>query len=110
MSQKSAAGVQGSAGSDADTAARQDPFAASLAPPASSAAGAGGLARTVTPRSPDDPFAPPARSAEAAPSGSVRQPHQQQQHRAAMPALASGPPKKSAEDILKMFDTPQVRR
>ena len=101
--------LQGSGGSSADGAAHPDPFAASLAPPASSSAagsGRGPPARTVTPQSADDPFAPSARSMEATPSGSARQ---QQQQVAGTPGVAPGPPKKSAEDILKMFDAPQVR-
>lgn len=99
-------GVQGSTGPDNSSAAApahagsQDPFAASLPQPA---AGSGALARTTTPQSPDDPFAPAAPAAQQSPR---QQPPAEAE---AGKPLSAAVPKKSAADILKMFDAPQAR-
>ena len=69
--------------------------------PQASAAPSAAVQRTVTPQSLDDPFAP---------AGASKQEQQQRpdQAGAAGVPLAATVPKKSAADILKMFDTPQA--
>ena len=95
--QGSAAASSGSSGAAAAPhAGSTDPFAASM--PRAAAAPAA-PARAVTPQSLEDPFAPAA---------AATQQQQLQPDQAEGRPLAATAPKKSAADILRMFDAPQA--